>query len=119
MLSIARKLSDTPPPFQAVGTITARDGAEASPWRVRAASGDYEARRAVSCLVEPAVDDTVLLTVLPTGECYVLAILERAVAAGGQMGMPVTDMGEMVGSIGFFVDTEGNRIGVHKPPNRG
>ena len=30
--------------------------------------------------------------------------------------MPVTDMGEMVGSIGFFVDSEGNRIGVHKPP---
>jgi predicted enzyme related to lactoylglutathione lyase len=28
--------------------------------------------------------------------------------------MPVTDMGEMVGSVGFFKDTEGNRIGVHK-----
>ena len=46
-------------------------------------------------------------------------MIERAVAAGGQMGMPVTDMGEMVGSIGFFVDSEGNRIGVHKPPARG
>ena len=32
--------------------------------------------------------------------------------------MPVTDMGEMVGSIGFFSDCEGNRIGVHKPPHR-
>jgi predicted enzyme related to lactoylglutathione lyase len=30
--------------------------------------------------------------------------------------MPVKDMGEMVGSIGFFRDSEGNRIGVHKPP---
>jgi hypothetical protein len=77
MLSIARKLSDTPPPFQAVGTVTARNDGASSPWCVRATSGDYEARRAVSCLVEPAVDDTVLLTVLPTGECYVLAILER------------------------------------------
>ena len=46
-------------------------------------------------------------------------MIERAVAAGGQMGMPVTDMGEMVGSIGFFVDSEGNRIGVHKPPKQG
>ena len=45
-------------------------------------------------------------------------MIERAVAAGGQLGMPVTDMGEMVGSIGFFVDTEGNRIGVHKPPKQ-
>ena len=46
-------------------------------------------------------------------------MIERAVAAGGQMGMPVTDMGVMVGSIGFFIDSEGNRIGVHKPPKRG
>jgi len=46
-------------------------------------------------------------------------MIERAVAAGGQIGMPVTDMGEMVGSIGFFIDSEGNRIGVHKPPKQG
>jgi predicted enzyme related to lactoylglutathione lyase len=42
-------------------------------------------------------------------------MMERVVAAGGQVAMPVTDMGEMVGSIGFFIDSEGNRIGVHKP----
>jgi predicted enzyme related to lactoylglutathione lyase len=29
---------------------------------------------------------------------------------------PVASMGDMVGSIGFFQDSEGNRIGVHKPP---
>ena len=46
-------------------------------------------------------------------------MLERAVAAGGQVAMPVTDMGEMVGSIGFFIDSEGNRIGVHAPPKQG
>ena len=46
-------------------------------------------------------------------------MIERAVAAGGQIGTPVTDMGEMVGSIGFFIDSEGNRIGVHKPPKQG
>jgi predicted enzyme related to lactoylglutathione lyase len=43
-------------------------------------------------------------------------MLQRAVAAGGQVLMPLTDMGEMVGSIGMFLDSEGNRIGVHKPP---
>jgi predicted enzyme related to lactoylglutathione lyase len=42
-------------------------------------------------------------------------MMERVVAAGGQVATPVTDMGEMVGSIGFFIDSEGNRIGVHKP----
>jgi hypothetical protein len=43
-------------------------------------------------------------------------MLQRAVAAGGELLMPVTDMGQMAGFIGFFKDTEGNRIGVHKPP---
>ena len=46
-------------------------------------------------------------------------MIERAVAAGGQVAMPVSDMGEMVGFIGFFIDSEGNRIGVHKPPKQG
>jgi len=40
-------------------------------------------------------------------------MLQRAAAAGGEVLMPVQDMGEMVGRIGFFKDTEGNRIGVH------
>jgi predicted enzyme related to lactoylglutathione lyase len=43
-------------------------------------------------------------------------MLERVAAAGGEVLMPVTDMGPMVGFIGFFRDSEGNRIGVHKPP---
>jgi hypothetical protein len=37
-------------------------------------------------------------------------------ARGGQILVPVTDVGEMVGGIGFFVDSEGNRIGVHRSP---
>ena len=43
-------------------------------------------------------------------------MLQRAAEAGGTILQPVTYMGEMVGSLGFFLDTEGNRIGVHKPP---
>ena len=30
--------------------------------------------------------------------------------------MPPSDMGEMVGTIAFLKDTEGNRIGLHVPP---
>jgi uncharacterized protein len=41
-------------------------------------------------------------------------MLGRAAEAGGEILMPATDMGDMVGTIGFFRDTEGNRIGVHK-----
>jgi len=41
-------------------------------------------------------------------------MLQRAAEAGGEILSPLQDMGEMVGWIGFFKDTEGNRIGVHK-----
>jgi uncharacterized protein len=43
----------------------------------------------------------------PTG------MLRRAAEAGGEILMPATFMGEMVGTVGFFRDSEGNRIGVH------
>jgi len=43
-------------------------------------------------------------------------MMERVVAAGGKVLTPVASMGDRVGSIGFFQDSEGNRIGVHKPP---
>ena len=46
-------------------------------------------------------------------------MLDRAVAAGGELIMPVSDMGEMVGFIGMFKETEGNKIGVHAPPKMG
>ena len=41
-------------------------------------------------------------------------MLQRVAEAGGEILNPLQDMGEMVGWIGFFKDTEGNRIGVHK-----
>ena len=41
-------------------------------------------------------------------------MLRRAAEAGGEILMPATFMGEMVGTIGFFQDSEGNRIGVHQ-----
>lgn len=53
--------------------------------RVSTAGGTYRAARAVSCLVEPMVGDTVLTAVSPTGRAWVLAVLERddAVLASG------------------------------------
>jgi uncharacterized protein len=41
-------------------------------------------------------------------------MLRRAEEAGAEILQPMQDMGEMVGWVGFFKDTEGNRIGVHK-----
>ena len=41
-------------------------------------------------------------------------MLRRAAEAGGEILSPAPFMGEMVGTIGFFQDSEGNRIGVHQ-----
>jgi hypothetical protein len=43
---------------------------------VRVGSGEYEARRAVSCLVEPELGDRVILALHAEG-CHVLAVLDR------------------------------------------
>ncbi|MBM4375394.1 MAG: DUF3540 domain-containing protein [Deltaproteobacteria bacterium] len=45
---------------------------------VRTSSGDYRARRATSCLVEPEEGDLALVASTPRGTSYVLAILERS-----------------------------------------
>lgn len=43
------------------------------------------------------------------------AMVKRVEAAGGTITMPPTDMGEFVGTICFFLDPEGNQIGIQQP----
>lgn len=59
--------------FQELGTVVGTDGG----LRVETASGRFAAVRAVSCLVEPALDDQVLVAVPLAGDLYVLAVLTR------------------------------------------
>jgi hypothetical protein len=49
---------------------------------VRTASGDHQARRAVSCLVAAEVDDLVLVARSPLEGAFVLAVLRRESGAG-------------------------------------
>jgi hypothetical protein len=72
--------------FHEAGTVV--EAGEANALTVRTASGTYGARRAFSCLVEPMVGDVVLLSGLPGGACYVLAVLERESEAPARL---VTD----------------------------
>ncbi|MBC8172399.1 MAG: VOC family protein [Chitinophagales bacterium] len=39
--------------------------------------------------------------------------LGKVEAAGGQVIMPKTDIGEDNGNMAFFIDTEGNVVGIH------
>ncbi len=79
MKNTARKLS-IEAVTQEVGRVLRAGGIEPGArggLRIRTGTGDYEAKRAVSCLVEPLVDDVVLLALAPNGGAYVLAVLER------------------------------------------
>lgn len=49
--------------------------------RVRSECGESDARRAVSCLVEPRAGDRVLLSRAGDDVCFILGILERSQAA--------------------------------------
>ncbi|MCC6555914.1 MAG: DUF3540 domain-containing protein [Polyangiaceae bacterium] len=74
--NLARQRTEIPA-TQELGTVVATLGRSL---RVRTASGEYEARRAVSCLVEPELGDRVLLSLHAEG-CHVLAVLDRDDAA--------------------------------------
>jgi hypothetical protein len=56
-------------------------GAEGVQWRIRTNAGECLARRAASCLLDPARDDLVVVTRLDDGSSYILAILERTAGA--------------------------------------
>ncbi len=82
MLRAARKMEQEPRLSQDIGTVAA---AGESAWTVRAAAGEHEARRAVSCLVAPEVGDEVLLAAMGDGRAWILAVLERRAGAAIQL----------------------------------
>ena len=84
MIQHARDLTSAPTTHE-TGVVIAVD---AHGFTVRTDAGDFTARRAVSCLVQPEPDDVVLLAVVPRRACYVLAVLERSPGAAARL---VTD----------------------------
>jgi uncharacterized protein len=55
-------------------------------------------------------------TVYLTAGGDIAAALQRVRDAGGEVLQEPQNMGEMIGTLAFFKDTEGNRIGLHQPP---
>ncbi|GAB3483494.1 VOC family protein [Marinomonas epiphytica] len=41
--------------------------------------------------------------------------LSKVPAAGGEIIMPKTHLGDEIGYIALFIDSEGNRVGIHSP----
>ncbi|MFT3682037.1 MAG: VOC family protein [Ferruginibacter sp.] len=50
------------------------------------------------------------------GNPDVQLVLEKVEAAGGKVLVPKTEISPEYGSMGVFLDTEGNRIGLHSVP---
>ena len=74
MNNLARKL-DKDALSHEIGRVTGlREGGQLG---VVTEAGEYRAKRAVSCLLEPEIGDTVALLTTQAGACYVTAVLER------------------------------------------
>ena len=82
MNNLARKL-DNDALSHEIGRVTgAREGGL---FGVLTEAGEYRAKRAVSCLLEPEAGDTVALLTTQAGACYVTAVLEREAGAAGRI----------------------------------
>ncbi len=82
MNNLARKLENGALSHE-IGQVTATR--EGGLFAVRTEAGEYRAKRAVSCLIEPEEGDTVALLTTPAGSCYVTAVLEREAGATGRI----------------------------------
>jgi hypothetical protein len=82
MNNLARKLENDALSHE-IGRVTGTR--EGGLFGVRTEAGEYRAKRAVSCLLEPAVGDTVALLTTQAGVCYVTAVLEREAGATGRI----------------------------------
>lgn len=82
MTNLARKLENDALSHE-IGRVTG--AREAGLFAVRTEAGEYRAKRAVSCLLEPEVGDTVALLSTQSGTCYVTAVLEREAGATGRI----------------------------------
>ena len=74
MSALIKKLETKDEVFQDVGTV---DQVEGETFVVRNSDGQFRAKRAASCLVEPEPDDEVLFAGPGSGNLYILAVLER------------------------------------------
>ena len=62
---------------------------------------------------KPSTDGTLVYL---NGNPDLANVLSRVEAAGGRVLMPKTEISPEYGFMGLFIDTEGNRVGLHSSP---
>jgi predicted enzyme related to lactoylglutathione lyase len=65
---------------------------------------------------KPTSSDGVLIYL--NGNPDVQNILDKVEASGGKIVVPKTEISPEYGFMGVFIDTEGNRIGLHNAPSQ-
>ncbi|MGK3995281.1 DUF3540 domain-containing protein [Sorangium sp. So ce1024] len=115
--NVARKIEPAARPeaaTQEVGRVVrAADGA----FVVASGAAELEARRAVSCMVEPEADDVVLVSVVPGRGAYILAVLERqgrdvSVVLDGDLRVKLPGGRFVVGAAEGVTIASGKEVGV-------
>jgi predicted enzyme related to lactoylglutathione lyase len=76
-------------------------------------SGKANGGLAQSAMHKPSMEGVVIyLNANPD----ISAVVNRIEGAGGKILMPVTTISKDIGSMAFFTDTEGNKMGLHAGP---
>lgn len=73
-------------------------------------SGKVSGALVKSDMHKPSAEGAVLYL---NGNPDLSAALNKVEAAGGQVVMPKTQIDEQTGYMAFFIDTEGNKVGLH------
>lgn len=74
------------------------------------ANGKVSGALVQSNMHKPAVDGCVIyLNANPN----IQSVVDRIPAAGGQVLMPRTEISPEIGYMAFFIDSEGNKVGLH------
>jgi predicted enzyme related to lactoylglutathione lyase len=85
-------------------------GMEMSMFPYDGQSGKISGALVKSDMHKPGMDGTIVyLNANPS----IQSVIDRIESAGGKVLMPRTQVSEEIGYMAFFVDSEGNRIGLH------
>lgn len=80
------------------------------PYDMEAQSGKVSGALVKGEMMKPGPDGAVVYL---NGNPAIQTIVDKIEAAGGKIIMPKTLITEQIGYMAFFVDTEGNRLGLH------
>lgn len=100
--------------YEAIFEITMEDmqmpGMQLSGFPYEMGSGKASGAIVQSDMHKPATDGIVLYL---NADPDIQTVIDRIEPAGGKVVMPRTEIGEGIGVMAFFIDTEGNKVGLH------